>query len=213
MKKSKAETAETHKRIVEVAAQAFKKKGIDATGVAEVMVAAGLTHGAFYRHFPSKEALVAEAATVSMDVFVDAAQSAAAKGPSSFLKYLRSYLTSEFRDEELGGCPVIQLGSELARVDTATREGISRGLKQLIEIAVKTGGADAGDSAEDDAIFTISAMIGAITMSRLVDDAKLSERVLDVTKNRLLKPPRKTPDDKLGAPVKPRKASANGKSL
>ncbi|MFS8974484.1 TetR/AcrR family transcriptional regulator [Cupriavidus necator] len=188
MKKSKAETAETHKRIVEIAAQTFKKKGIDATGVAEIMVAAGLTHGAFYRHFASKDALVAEAAGASMDVFVEAAQAAAAKGPSAFVKYLQDYLTSEFRDGVLGGCPVIQMGSELARADTSVREGIAKGLKQLIDIAVKLAGDKPGASVQDDAIFMLSALIGAVTMSRLMDDPAFSERVLQVTNKRLLKP-------------------------
>jgi TetR/AcrR family transcriptional repressor of nem operon len=188
MKKSKAETAETHKRIVEIAAQTIKKKGIDATGVAEVMVAAGLTHGAFYRHFASKEALVAEAAEASMDVFVEAAQAAAAKGPSAFVKYLQGYLTSEFRDGVLGGCPVIQMSSDLARADTSVRQGVARGLKQMIDIAVKSAGDKPAASVQDDAIFTLSALIGAITMSRLLDDdPNLSQRVLQVTNNRLLK--------------------------
>jgi len=196
MKKSKAETAETHKRIVEIAAQAFKAKGIDATGVAEVMAAAGLTHGAFYRHFGSKEALVAEAAGASMDVFVEAARAAAAKGPSAFIKHLQGYLTSEFRDGVLGGCPVIQLGSDLARADTSVREGIANGLKQLIDITVKLAGDKPGASVQDDAIFTLSALIGAITMSRLVDDPELSEHILQVTNNRLLKQPSKSRNTK-----------------
>lgn len=196
MKKTKTETMETHKRIVQVAAQAFKKNGIDATGVAEIMAAAGLTHGAFYRHFSSKEALVAEAAGVSMDVFVEAARSAAEKGPSHFVRYLQKYMTSEFRDGEMGGCPVIQMGSELARAETSTREGVANGLEQLIDIAVDVAGEDAGASTRDDAIFTLSAMIGAITMSRLVEDPKLSKHILDVTNRRLLAPPKKGPAKK-----------------
>ncbi|ARP82951.1 TetR family transcriptional regulator [Bordetella genomosp. 8] len=187
MKKSKAETAETHRRIVEIAAQAFKQKGIDATGVAEIMAEAGLTHGAFYRHFTSKEALVAEAAGASMDVFVQAAQSAASKGSTAFVKYLQGYLTSEFRDGVLGGCPVIQLGSELARADTSVREGIDKGLQQLIDIAVNLSEDKSRAYAQDDAIFTLSALIGAITMSRLMEDPKLSKHVLEVTNHRLLK--------------------------
>ncbi|AUT66136.1 TetR/AcrR family transcriptional regulator [Paraburkholderia terrae] len=195
MKKSKAETAETHKRIVAVAAKAFKEKGIAATGVAEIMSTAGLTHGAFYRHFSSKEALVAEAAALSIEVFVEAAEAAAAKGPPSFLKYLRGYLTSEVRDGVLGGCPVVQMGSELARADATTREGVSNGLRQLIDIAVKMSGDAAGASAEDDAIFTLSASIGAITMARLFDDPKFSDRIVNITKRRLLKPVAKIQDE------------------
>ena len=186
MKKSKADTAETHKRIVDIAAQAFKKKGIDATGVAEVMAAAGLTHGAFYRHFASKDALVAEAVTVSMEVFVEAAQAAASNGPSGFAEYLQGYLTTEFRDEVLGGCPVIQIGSDLGRADTSVRVGVANGLKQLIGIAVKSVGDKPSVSAQHDAILTLSALIGAVTMSKLVDDPELSEDILKALNNHLL---------------------------
>lgn len=189
MKKSRAETVQTHKRIVDIAAQTFKKKGIDATGVAEIMIGAGLTHGAFYRHFISKDALVAEAAGASIDLFVEAAQTAAAEGPSAFINYLQGYLTTEFRDGVLGGCPVIQMGSELARADTSVRERIARGLKQLIDIAVKVSESKFALTAQDDAIFTLSSLIGAITMSRLLDDPELSKRVLQVTNNRLLEQP------------------------
>jgi len=186
MKKSKAETAETHRRIVEIAAQAFKKKGIDATGVAEIMAAAGLTHGAFYRHFASKDALVAEAAGASMDVFVQAAQAAAERGDAAFIDYLRGYLNPAFRDETLGGCPVIQMGSELARADTAIKGEIGSGLRKLLDIAGKLSGGKSDKIARDDAIFTLSSLIGAITMSRLIDDEVLSGHILEVAKERLL---------------------------
>jgi TetR/AcrR family transcriptional regulator, transcriptional repressor for nem operon len=183
MRKSKAEKAETRAHIVDVASQMFKSQGIGATGVGEIMVAAGLTHSAFYRHFESKEELIAEASSASMDVFVEAAEAAMAAGPEAFTKYLQNYLTSEYRNGELGGCPVVQTGGELALADAPLRQGVSDGLERLIEIAVNF--TDGSAAAKAEVIFTMSAILGAITISRLVNDPKLSERVLDVAKRRL----------------------------
>jgi TetR/AcrR family transcriptional regulator, transcriptional repressor for nem operon len=185
MKKSKAETAETRKRILEVAAQAFKSKGITATGVAEIMVAAGLTHGAFYRHFASKEQLVAEACASSMDVLVESAEVAAEGGQASFLKHLEDFLSAEYRDDTLGGCPLVAMGSELVRADTQTRRAASQGFQQLIDIVARWTPAEDLASARAEAMFTLSAMIGAVTMSRIVDDPEVSDQILNVTRQRL----------------------------
>jgi len=185
MKKSKAETAATRRRIVEIASHAIRAKGIDGTGVAEVMAAAGLTHGAFYRHFESKEALVTEAAALSMDVFVEAAQTAAEAG--QLQKHMERYLLPEYRDGVLGGCPVIQLGSDLARADTQTRHGVAQGLERLIEL----GTLENGDSptAREDAIFALFALQGAVALSRLVEDRKLAKEILAIARRRVLPEP------------------------
>ncbi|MGF6505858.1 TetR/AcrR family transcriptional regulator [Paraburkholderia sp. 32] len=189
MRKSRAEKAETRKQIVEIASQMFKEQGIGATGVGEIMTAAGLTHSAFYRHFASKEELIAEASATSMDVFVEAAQAAMADGPEAYVKFLENYLSPEFRDDQMGGCPVILMGSELARTDSQTRQGVSSGLEELIEIAV--GQTDGSSTAEADAIFTMSALVGAVTISRLVNDPALAKRILDVAKGHLASLPKK----------------------
>jgi TetR/AcrR family transcriptional regulator, transcriptional repressor for nem operon len=191
MRKSRAEKAETRKHIVEVASQMFKQGGIGATGVGEIMVAAGLTHSAFYRHFSTKEELIAEASTASMDVFVDAAQKAKDAGPDAFLEYLENYLSTKYRNGKLGGCPVVQLGSELAQADDVTRQGVSDGLEKLIDMALEL--TDGSAKAQSDTIFTMSALIGAITISRLVNNRKLSQRVLEVAKSRLTNESEKAP--------------------
>jgi TetR/AcrR family transcriptional regulator, transcriptional repressor for nem operon len=186
MRKSKAEKALTRQHIVEVAARMFKSGGIGATGVGEIMVAAGLTHSAFYRHFASKEELVAEASSASMDVFVEAARQAMEAGPDAFTRYLENYLSSEYRNGALGGCPVVQTGSELARADAQTRQGVSDGLEQLIGFALKL--TDGSAEAEEQVILTMSAVTGAIAISRLVNDSALAEHVIDVVRRSLSKP-------------------------
>jgi TetR/AcrR family transcriptional repressor of nem operon len=186
VRKSAAEAAETRKRIVEEAAKAFKSNGIQATGVAQIMAAAGLTHGGFYRHFESKEQLLAEACAESMEVLVGAAESAARRGDDAFLKHLNDFLSAEYRDDCIGGCPLVAMGSELARADASTRHGASDGFSKIIDIMAKRSSAASAAAARADAIFTLSSMIGAVTMSRIVDDPKLSDQILAVARKRLL---------------------------
>jgi TetR/AcrR family transcriptional repressor of nem operon len=192
-KKSKTETAQTRKRIVEVAAKAFKSNGIQATGVAEIMSAAGLTHGGFYRHFESKEQLVAEACASSMELLVEAAEAAAAGGDAAFLKHLESFISTEHRAEYLGGCPLVAMGSELARADIETRHAASQGFQQMIDIIAKRSQAKGPKSAKEDAIFTLSSMIGAVTMARIMDDPKVSNQILAIARKRLGEMPTTVP--------------------
>ncbi|MEI6001056.1 TetR family transcriptional regulator [Paraburkholderia bengalensis] len=183
MRKSRAETAETRKHIIQIASKMFKSNGIGATGVGEIMVAAGLTHSAFYRHFASKEELVSEASSASIGVFVKAAEEAMAAGPNAFTNYLQNYLSSEYRNGELGGCPVVQTGGELALADAPVRQGVSDGLERLLEIALNL--TDGSPEAEAETIFTMSAIVGAITIARLINNPQLSEHIIEVAKRRV----------------------------
>lgn len=187
MKKSKVETANTRKRIVEVAAQEFRRNGIQRTGVAEIMAAAGLTQGGFYRHFASKDQLVAEACAASMSNLVQAAGAAVESGDDAFLKHLEDFLSCKNRDNWLGGCPLVFVGSELARADKDTRRVASDGYRELVDVIAKQSRHEKPGVAKAEAIFTLSAMIGAVSLSRIVDDARLSAQILEKTKRFLVK--------------------------
>ncbi|ARP82971.1 hypothetical protein CAL12_20560 [Bordetella genomosp. 8] len=185
MKKSRAEVAETRNRIVDSASRLFKSQGIESTGISEIMAAAGLTPGGFYRHFPSKEALVAVACASSMEVLVESAETASEGGAESFLRHLEDFLSAEYRDDTLGGCPLVAMGSELVRSNPDTRKAASDGFQKLTDIIAKWMPVGDASKAKDAAIFTLISMIGAVTMSRVVDDPELSNRILLVTKERL----------------------------
>src|ERR1700761_9162417 len=129
MKKSKAETAKTRQRILEVASEAIRTKGIEATGVAEIMASAGLTHGGFYRHFGSKEELVTEALAVSRNDYLGGTVSAAEQGAQALMKHFQEYVTTAYRDDIGGGCPLAANGSELVRGDATTRHNATEALK------------------------------------------------------------------------------------
>ncbi|MGF6767925.1 TetR/AcrR family transcriptional repressor of nem operon [Paraburkholderia sp. GAS199] len=180
MKKSKAETAATRQRIVQAAAQAFRNNGIHATGVAEIMSAAGLTPGGFYRHFSSKDHLVAEACAAGMESTLDAIDASANAGERAFIEHFQAYLSDKNRRDCLGECPLIAMGSELARADTETRRAATNGYREIITSMAEKGATDDGA-----AMFAFSALLGALTMSRIVDDPALSSQILAETKERI----------------------------
>jgi TetR/AcrR family transcriptional repressor of nem operon len=185
MKKSKVETAKTRQRIVEVASEVIRNKGIDATGVAEVMAAAGLTHGGFYRHFGSKEELVTEALATSRKDFVAGAVHAAGLGADAMLKHLQEYVAPSHRDDIGSGCQLAANGSEIVRADAKTRHNATEGFRLIFEKAAPFMRSQDDEGQTEMAISVLTNMIGALTMSRMVDDPALSKKILDVTRRRI----------------------------
>jgi TetR/AcrR family transcriptional repressor of nem operon len=187
MKKSKQETAETRRRIIQTAAAEFRANGISATGLNDVMSAAGLTHGGFYRHFDSKDQLVAEACSAGMESVVEETQAAAEQrdGREALEAIVESYLSTEHRDNCAEACPLIRLGSELARADDETRDAATDGFLKLVDLIAGQYRRTKPEIARGKALFALSAMIGAVTMSRIVRDPALSEEILQQTKKRL----------------------------
>src|SRR5258705_8182347 len=115
MKRSKQETAETRKRIVETAATEFRRNGIDGTGLADLMGSAGLTHGGFYRHFDSKDRLVFEASADAFSAKIGemGASASAGQGPKALEAIANEYLFPEHRNDRAHGRPLAALGTEL----------------------------------------------------------------------------------------------------
>lgn len=191
MRKSKAETAQTRKRIIEIAAKAFKSNGIHATGVSEIMAAAGMTHGGFYRHFSSKEELLAAACASNIEQLADSFESTIDETDDAFMRHLEDFLSAEYRDDRLAGCALVAMGSELVRADPETRRAASQGFEDLIVAMARRMGPGDDPESRDTAIFTLTSMIGAVTMARVIDDPGLSLRILGVAKRRLARPHKK----------------------
>ncbi|WP_321795979.1 TetR/AcrR family transcriptional regulator [Caballeronia sp. J97] len=181
MKKSKLETAETRRRIVEIAAGELRTNGIHATGVADVMAAAGLSHGGFYRHFGSKEHLVAEACEAAIADIVGALEAAAGKatGKKGFRALVDTYMSTSHRDSPASGCPLASMGSELARADESTRAAASRGFDEFVDMLAKRIRSSEDEPNHSKAVFALSAMIGALTMSRIIADPAASAALLE----------------------------------
>ena len=175
MRKSREEAAQTRKRIVTAASGEFRKHGIVATGLNDLMRAAGLTHGGFYKHFESKDQLVAEACAEAVKTAIlERLGAAASEGAGA----AAAYLSTGHRDTPATGCPLSAIGSELARSDEQTRAAAAAGFLQLVEIMAGQFGKLPPATARRRALVAASTMIGALTMSRIVTDPELSAEIL-----------------------------------
>ena len=174
MRKSRAAAAETRKRIVRAAARKFRERGIVATGLNDLMKAAGLTRGGFYKHFESKDQLVAEATTAALEGMAAHPTTSAA---------VAAYLSARHRDDPASGCPLAAIGSELSRTDKKTREAATEGFKRLVAVLA---GKPKTENAWRRALVAVVTMIGAVTMSRVVTDPGLSAEILSAAEKSLV---------------------------
>jgi AcrR family transcriptional regulator len=170
----------THERIVEVAARAIRRNGYGGAGVADVMKEAGLTHGGFYAHFGSREAMLAEAADrAGADTVAKLASIAAAVPPDEALRaLLRAYLSQAHIERVETGCPVAALGSEMPRQPLEVRRAATRRIKELIDLVARQSPGWGQPGAHEHALATVATMVGALVLGRAVDDPRLSEAVL-----------------------------------
>jgi TetR/AcrR family transcriptional repressor of nem operon len=183
MRKSKEEAALTRKRIVTAAAGEFRKNGIVATGLNDLMKAAGLTHGGFYKHFESKDQLVTEACAEAVETTIEYVANRAAGGTP----IVDTYLSTSQRDNPVAGCPLSAIGSELGRRDEKTRAVATEGFLKLVNIMAGQFGKAKPADARRKALVAVSTMIGAMTMSRMVTDPELSAELLREAKASLSK--------------------------
>lgn len=167
----------THERIVAAAARAIRRRGYEAAGVAEIMKDAGLTHGGFYAHFASREAMLAEAADRAGAEAVAASERiAASASPSKALEsVLQAYLSRAHVEEIERGCPVVALGSELPRQSPEVRRAATRRIKEMIDGVARHSPGWGQPGAHEDALVTVSTMVGALLLARAVDDPALSD--------------------------------------
>ncbi|AIE87344.1 TetR/AcrR family transcriptional regulator [Fimbriimonas ginsengisoli] len=171
----------THDRIVEVASRAIRRGGYDGTSVADIMKEAGLTHGGFYAHFSSREAMLAEAADRAGAESVAAAASIAAAVPPEQALYamLSAYLSKEHVLGTEKGCAMAALGSEMPRQAPEVRRAATRRIKEMIDLVARQSPDWGKPGAHERALVTVSAMVGTLVLARAVDDPQLSDALLD----------------------------------
>ena len=178
----------THERIVAAAARAIRRSGYDGTSVADIMKDAGLTHGGFYAHFASREAMLAEAADRAGAESAAAAARVAASAPpeKALQRMLHAYLSKEHADNIEAGCPLVALGSEMPRQAPEVRRAATRRIKEMID-AVARQSTDWGQPrAHDQALVTVATMVGALLLARAVDEPKLSDAILKAALKQLV---------------------------
>lgn len=169
----------THERIVSVASRAIRRSGYDGTGVADIMKEAGLTHGAFYAHFASREAMLEEAAgKACAESAAWAAAVAAGVSPGMALKtMLAAYLSREHVQQPEAGCPLAALGSETSRQAPEVRRVVTRHIKATIDLLARQSPDWGQQSAHDRALVALSTMVGAVMLARAVDEPGLSDNL------------------------------------
>ena len=180
MKSARARSREeTHDRIVEAAARAIRRSGYNGTGVADIMKDAGLTHGGFYAHFPSREAMLAEAADRAGGESVAMMQRVSASSPprQALRAMMEAYLSEDHLKAIESGCATAALGSEMPRQAPEVRRAATRRIKEMIDLVSRHSPDWGQPAAHERALFTVSAMVGALVLARAVDDPKLADGV------------------------------------
>lgn len=177
----------SHQRIVDAAARAMRRSGYAGTGVADIMKEAGLTHGGFYAHFESRDALLAEAiAKAGRDNaawFEQRAAARAGSGASALRVVIESYLRPEHLTNVETGCVVSALLSEMPRQGPEVRAASAERVRRLIERVRKALPADA-DSAQ--AALIASTLVGALQLARGLDDERKGKAMLKSVRDSLL---------------------------
>jgi len=184
MKITKAQVQENRARIVEMASVLFRERGYDGVGVAELMAAAGLTHGGFYKHFKSKADLMAEAAAYSL------VQSATQTADIDVVAFVNQYLSRQHRDAAGNGCTMAALCGDAARQPESIKQVFAEGVERqlaILENDDKAVGEDAKRTARAMTIDTIAHVVGAIILSRSCpDDSPLADEILEICRTRIL---------------------------
>ncbi len=173
----KGHKADTHRKVVEIAARRFRAEGVDGVGVASLMADAGLTHGGFYAHFASKEALVKEALIAA--VASSSAYEAGEKEPLDLRAFIEGYLSPLHRDRPATGCAMATLGAETARRPRPTRNAFSKEAQRLVA-RIASGFPDqaSGGDRLAAAYGLFAHLIGTLQLSRVVTDKAFSDEIL-----------------------------------
>ena len=180
MRVSKQTAAENRRRILTAAARLFREHGIDGAGVDAITEAAGLTHGAFYGHFGSKEDLIAQ--SFGHVLFPEAG---APGDGSSIAEFAGAYLSAAHRDRPGNGCLFSTLGTEVARTTGAARHTMTQAMERRIETFSETAPGTTPEERRRTAIAGWATMVGAMVLARIADDPALSDEIMRETKTAL----------------------------
>ena len=188
MRYSKEHKQETHARIVRKASVRLREKGAHGIGVADLMKEAGLTHGGFYAHFDSREALLIEAFAFAMDRSMEYWRKATAEtSPEKRLAMIvDSYLTASHRDDPGRGCAVPTLGAEIARESPKARKAFAAKLEQMIDMIAEQLIDLPPKAARKQAAVTLATMMGTLVLSRIAGNGEFSDDILSAGREAVL---------------------------
>jgi TetR/AcrR family transcriptional repressor of nem operon len=179
MRVSRIQAAENRQTVINVASRLFREHGFDGVGLKDLMEGAGLTHGAFYKQFASKNDLAAQASKRALERASHRWAAAAAANPKDPLSaVLALYLGMAHRADRKDGCPVVALGSDAARQGADVKASFEAGIKEYLEMLGSWVGDDDGGEPSKKAMAILATMVGALLLSRAVNSEKLSKRFL-----------------------------------
>jgi TetR/AcrR family transcriptional repressor of nem operon len=180
MRVSRIQAEENRQTVINVASRLFRDHGFDGIGLKDLMKAAGLTQGAFYKQFASKEDLAAQASGRALESASRRWSAAAAASPDDPVGAVAAfYLSAEHRQAKMDGCPIVALGSDAARQGPEVKAPFEAGIKAHLEVLGRMLAEADGKEPTGKAMAIVSTMVGALTLSRVVNDPDLAQAFLD----------------------------------
>jgi len=211
MRYSREHKIETHARIVKKASVRLREKGAHGVGVADLMKEAGLTHGGFYAHFDSREALVIEAFADAMDRSTERWRKLAEQTPPEkrLATIVGTYLTPLHRDDPGHGCAVPTLGAEIARESPKTRKAFAAKLEQMIDMLAAQIPELPRKAARKQAMAVIATLMGTLVLARVAGNGDFSDEILGAGREALLG--RTAPPKSRAKKSRPKKAATSAR--
>ena len=180
MRVSRVQASENRQTVINVASRLFRERGFDGIGLKDLMERAGLTPGAFYKQFASKEDLAVQASRRALESASGRWSVAATENPDDPLgAVIGFYLSTGHCEEKMDGCPVVALGSDAARQGTNVKAVFEAGIRAYLDVLGRLIADTDGQESRGKAIAILSTMVGALTLSRIVNDPDLARLILD----------------------------------
>ena len=189
MRVSRVQAEENRQTVISVASRLFREHGFDGIGLKDLMKSAGLTQGAFYKQFASKDDLAAQASRRALEGAFSRWSAAAAENPRDALgAVIAFYLSTEHREERMDGCPIVALGSDAARQGVDVKASFEAGIRKYLELLGSWVGDTEGEGEEpsDKTMAILSTMVGAVVLSRAINDEQLSKQFLQAAAKSVL---------------------------
>jgi TetR/AcrR family transcriptional regulator, transcriptional repressor for nem operon len=187
MRVSRIQAEENRQNVIDVASHLFREHGFDGIGLKDLMEGAGLTQGAFYKQFTSKDDLAVQASKRALESASRRWSAAADANPQNPLgAVIAFYLSTEHREERMDGCPVVALGSDAARQGADVKASFEVGIRKYLEMLGSWVGEAGGVEPGGKSMAILSTLVGAVLLSRTVNDERLSKRFLQAAAESVL---------------------------
>ena len=180
MRVNRMQAAENRQTVIDVASRLFRERGFDGIGLKDLMKGAGLTQGAFYKQFASKDDLAAQASRRALESAFSRWSAAAAANPKDPLGAVMAfYLSMEHREARMEGCPIVALGADAARQGIGVKASFEAGIKAHLKVLGRMLAGTEGEEPKGKAMAILATMVGALTLARAVNDPDLAQAFLD----------------------------------